>query len=63
MNSYDMTEDPNWLFLAHLSDLRHVGGTLLLRPLQLRLQVLLFSSQLQSTAEVQRYLWLGQDTK
>lgn len=32
---------------AHLSDLRHIGGALTLSPLQLRLQVLLFSSQLQ----------------
>lgn len=35
---------------AHLSHFCHVGGTLPLRSLQLRLQVLLFSSQLQSAA-------------
>jgi len=33
----------------YLSDLRYVGGTLPLSPVQLRLQVLLVSSQLRST--------------
>lgn len=63
---YDMTEDHKRggrgrHVSAHLSDFCHIGGTLTLRPLQLRLQVLLFSSHLQSRTEVQRYLWLRQN--
>lgn len=51
-----MSEDPSKTVgsrsvSAHLSDLRHIGGTLALRPLQLRLQVLLFSFQLQYKTE------------
>lgn len=42
---------------AHLSDFCHISGTLTLRPLQLRLQVLFFSSQLKSTTDEQRYKW------
>lgn len=43
---------------AHLSDLRHIGGTLTLGLLQLRLQVLFVSSQLQSRTEVQGCTWV-----
>lgn len=39
--------DPNREVCAYLSDLCYIGGTLLLCSLQLRLQVLLFSSKLQ----------------
>lgn len=44
-------------FCSHLSDFCHISGALTLCPLQLGLQVLLFSSQLQSTTDEQRHKW------